>query len=82
MCPASDSCLVRDGLNSVVRTTTDGRLRAAVGIGNAAANSRTPGIGGNGVVSSTGYEKWTPKFGPEAKLDFSGSAGHEKTAEL
>ena len=27
-------------------------------------------------------KKWTPKFGPEAKLDFSGSAGHEKTAEL
>jgi site-specific recombinase XerD len=27
-------------------------------------------------------EKWTPKFGPVAKLDFSGSAGHERTAEL
>ena len=29
-----------------------------------------------------GGEKWTPKFGPVAKLDFSGSAGHERTAEL
>jgi len=27
-------------------------------------------------------QKWTPKFGPVAKLDFSGSAGHERTAEL
>jgi hypothetical protein len=27
-------------------------------------------------------EKWTPKFGPVAKLDFSGSAEYEKTAEL
>jgi hypothetical protein len=27
-------------------------------------------------------EKWPPKFGPVAKLDFSGSAGHERTAEL
>ena len=29
-----------------------------------------------------GTKKWTPKFGPVAKLDFSGSAGHERTAEL
>jgi hypothetical protein len=28
------------------------------------------------------HEKWTPKFRPVAKLDFSGSAGHERTAEL
>jgi hypothetical protein len=28
------------------------------------------------------HQKWTPKFGPVAKLDFSGSAGHERTAEL
>ena len=34
------------------------------------------------VGTPKGNEKWTPKFGPEAKLDFSGSAGHEKTAEL
>jgi hypothetical protein len=27
-------------------------------------------------------KKWTPKFGPVAKLDFSGSAEYEKTAEL
>ena len=27
-------------------------------------------------------QKWTPKFGPDAKLDFSGSAEHETTAEL
>ena len=26
--------------------------------------------------------KWTPKFGPVGKLDFSGSVGHEKPAEL
>ena len=29
-----------------------------------------------------GQQKWTQKFGPVAKLDFPGSAGHEKTAEL
>jgi len=28
------------------------------------------------------HQKWTPKFGPVAKLDFSGSAGRERTAEL
>jgi quinol monooxygenase YgiN len=27
-------------------------------------------------------KKWTPKFGPVAKLDFSGSAGHARTAGL
>jgi hypothetical protein len=32
--------------------------------------------------SPTESQKWTPKFGPVAKLDFSGSAGHERTAEL
>ena len=42
-------------------------------------------FGGNGhyiLVAPSASQKWTPKFGPEAKLDFSGSAGHEKTAEL
>jgi hypothetical protein len=27
-------------------------------------------------------EKWTPNFGQSARLDFSGSAGSERTAEL
>ena len=33
-------------------------------------------------AADEGEQKWTPKFGPVAKLDFSGSAGHERTAEL
>ena len=33
-------------------------------------------------LPALGGQKWTPKFGPVAKLDFSGSAGHERTAEL
>jgi len=42
-------------------------------------------IFGNSTVFCLLHEacqKWTPKFGPVAKLDFSGSAGHERTAEL
>jgi hypothetical protein len=34
------------------------------------------------IPNQTSIQKWTPKFGPVAKLDFSGSAGHERTAEL
>jgi len=32
-------------------------------------------------VVESGVQKWPPKFGPVAKLDFSGSAGHEIKAE-